>query len=239
MHESMEPGHVHDEQYKRGLHCVSVTAASIDFASMSPQEATALCANRPPRLLLRRVISTPGDRAALAKDKAAFYARAGFLLAPVAVYLVLLSNVGWTLALLAAAAVPCGAALWGYWRIVTDPAHVFDLAQWIDFQQRTWQSRKAYADASMAAVVESKSLDALMLLCTDSFSADGWETHIGLCEKAEFASDNQDWPSSFDALLSSGHAQTAHACAMTIARAWGMPCWQHSGACDKSSERLC
>jgi hypothetical protein len=79
----------------------------------------------------------------------------------------------------------------------------------------------------------------LIVLCTESFSADGWEVNIGLCATAEFTPDNQDWPSWLDFLLSTDNVQVAHTCAMTIARAWGIPCWQHSGAVDKRSERLC
>jgi hypothetical protein len=216
-----------------------MTAPAMDFASLSTQEAMAVCANLPPRLLLRRVISTPADRAVLAKGKASLFAQAGFLLAPLAMYLVHFAGGGWGLILLAAAATVCGSAIWGYWRVASDPAHVFHLEEWIDFPQRTWQSSTTYADAGMAAVAVNKSLDALMLLCTDSFDAEGWESTIGLCEKAEFAPDHMDWPSSFDFLLSTEHVQTAHACATTIARAWGIPCWQHSAAFDKRSERLC
>jgi hypothetical protein len=110
-----------------GWNCpMSIIAPTAEFASLDIGEAMTVCADLPPGLLLWRETSTPADRALRAKDRAFFYALAGFPLALLVMYLVHRAGDGWALIAATATATLSGSAIWGYWRVTRDAEQVFN-----------------------------------------------------------------------------------------------------------------
>lgn len=216
-----------------------MTALAQTFSNMSMADAMAACTPLPQRLLLHREVGTRAGRTARAKRRAWRDALVGIVPAVLVCVAARSMGAGQAAAWIAGAGIMAALITWGFWRRNTDPLQLFEQEEWIDFTQRSWHSRRSHPGTDRPAVDETIPLDALMLICAHFLGDGRWMVDIGLCKLPAFDPASDQLPTWIDFFHSADTEQEAITFSTTIARAWGIACWMHSGASDEHSRQLC
>lgn len=179
----------------------------------------------PPRMLLAYAVQTLGDRRTGALAEALAHATVALLPVLLSVGLLLKMGASKGFGLCSLITALLWVMLRAFWKEGRAPEKAWRLSEWLDFENRTWNSRKSFLDGTLPDRTASIPFDRLTLVCFVHQWEQGDSYDVGLCKATELQSCEGGDPQILNVVHSSSEESQAHAFGRALAALWGIDCW--------------